>query len=166
MKAMGTILTALLISISVIARITAPFPGWDRLEKKSPDIIIANCGKPTLSTPGVLVANAPASDSSIEILAVLKGTNNIHFARLLTDHDLREGENYLIFGYYDDGMYQAYDEYKVIPLGAKFSTNWISGKTLDAQIQILFQRAVDNLNLEIQKHQEEKQRLETGIGRY
>jgi hypothetical protein len=69
----------------------------------------------------------------------------------------------LVFGYYDSGVYQAFEEYRVIPLGVDFSTNSIAGKPLDEQLQILFQHAADNLNREIQKDEEEKQRIEAGL---
>jgi hypothetical protein len=163
MKTKVTILTAFLITISVIARVIAPFPGWDRLKQNSPNIIIAYCGKPTPPTPGILFMNAPASDSAIDVVLVLKGANNANSARLLTDHLLQQGENYLVFGYYGSGIYQAFEEYRVIPLGVHFSTNSIAGKSLDEQIQILFQRRLDVLNRQIKEDQEEKQRLEEGL---
>jgi hypothetical protein len=81
----------------------------------------------------------------------------------LTDHGLRQDENYLIIGHYDSGIYRAHEEYHVIPLGVNFSTNLIAGKPLDEQIQILFKRRLDNLNRQIKEEQEEKQRLEEGL---
>ena len=151
------------MAISVIARVIAPFLGWDRLEGASSCIVVAHCGEPTPPTPNVMVVGGTKSDSEIQVISVLKGANNVASARLQTDHELRKGENYLVFGYYDDGIYKAYEEYKVVPLGAEFSTNWIAGKTLDEQIQILFRHAVGNLTREIQKDEEEKQRLEDGL---
>ena len=161
MRTKLAILTASLITIGATARLIAPFLGWDQLQERSPYIIIAHCGKPIpLSGPTI---NAPNSDSSIDVLLVLKGTNNVNSARLWTDYELRQGENYLIFAYYDTGIYQAYEEYRVIPLGVRFSTNSIAGKPLNEQLQILFKQRVDDLNREIQSDEVEKQRLEGGI---
>ena len=157
------ILSALLITCIVGARQSFPFLGWDRLEEWSTDIIIANCGKPTSSKPGVFVSGATASDSAIELIVVLKGTNNMSPSRLLTDHKLWQGENYLIFGHYDGGIYQAFEEYRVIPLGVDFSTNSITGKPLDEQLQILFKQRIENLNREIENDKAEKQRLVEGL---
>ena len=114
-------------------------------------------------TPGVIVINATKSDSTIEVVSVLKGTNNVASARLLTDHDLQKGENYLVFGNFDGEIYQAYEEYRVIPLGSNFHTNSIAGKSLDQQLHILLQHRLDNLNRQMQKELEEKQRLEAGV---
>ena len=133
------VLTVLLITVSIMARIIVPFPGWDRLKTEAPNIIIARCGKPTPPTPDVIIMNAPTSDSAIEVVSVLKGINNASSSRLLTDHGLRQDENYLIIGHYDSGIYRAHEEYHVIPLGVNFSTNLIAGKPLDA----LWQEYVD-----------------------
>ena len=84
-------------------------------------------------------------------------------SRLLTDHKLWQGENYLIFGHYDGGIYQAFEEYRVIPLGVDFSTNSITGKPLDEQLQILFKQRIENLNREIENDKAEKQRLVEGL---
>lgn len=153
----------LLSALGALARIINAFSGWDQLEESSPYIIIARCEQSTAPLHVTFTENAPKSDSAINILFVLKGTNDVTSARLQTDHDLRQGENYLVFGYDNSGIYQAYEEYRVIPLGADFSTNSITGKPLDEQLQILFKRRIDNLNREIQNDEAEKQRLEEGI---
>lgn len=163
MKSKIIIALALSVAISALARVIAPFKGWSALESGSPYIIIAHCGKPTPSTPGVITINATRSDSAIEVVSALKGTNGLAASRLLTDHDLQRGENYLVFAYYDGGTYQAFEEYRVIPLGNSFHTNLIAGKSLDEQLQILFRRRLDDLNQQMKEEQEEKQRLEEGL---
>jgi hypothetical protein len=164
MKTKPIILVLLSISATcALARLITSFPGWDLLKVNSPYIIIAHCGEPTPPTPGVLIDNGPNSDSSIEVISVLKGTNHVSSSQLWTDRRIWPGENYLVFGYYDSGVYQAFEEYRVIPLGVDFSTNSIAGKPLDEQLQILFQHAADNLNREIQKDEEEKHRIEAGL---
>ena len=147
----------LLVAITVAARLIAVFSDWNWAMKNSPNIIIAHCGK---QSPSSNHFNAPASDFSIKVLTVLKGATNVVSARLLTDHELITGQNYLVFGYYDAGIYTAYEEFRIVPLGVNFSTNLISGKSLDDQLQILFKLRRDQLNQEIQKDKEEKQRLE------
>ena len=62
-----------------------------------------------------------------------------------------------------DGRYYAVEKYRVIPLGAYLPPDLLTGKTLDENIQILFQRRLDNLNREMKEEQEEKQRLEEGL---
>ncbi len=163
MKTKITILAASLLTVSVMARIIAPFHDWGSLIKASPNIIVVHCGNPTPPDPDVIVMNGTKSDSQIQIVSVLKGTNDLNSARLQTDHGLRQGENYLVFGYFEGGICKAYEEYRVVSLGVRFSTNSITGKSFDEQIQILFQQAVNHLNREIQSDEAEKQRLEEGL---
>jgi hypothetical protein len=155
-----TIIISLLV-VSVTARMVGLFPGWDQLADQSSNIVIAHCGKPFQRTAGVIIENGPLSDSEVEVISVLKGaTNQPSPARLWTDHELFQGENYLVFGYYDSGIYQAYEEFRIVPLGGNFSTNLIAGKPLNEQIQILLKRRLDNLNRQMKQEQVEKQRLE------
>ncbi|HEY5233556.1 MAG TPA: hypothetical protein VIK35_08495 [Verrucomicrobiae bacterium] len=165
MKIKIILLAASLVVVSVMARIIAPFHGWDNLTETSPDIIVVQCGKPTPPNPNVIIMDGTKSDSEIQIISVLKCTNDLSSARLQTDHDLRQGEDYLVFGYFDGGICKAYEEYRVVPLGVNFSTNSIAGKTLNEQIQILLQSAINNLGNEIQKNEEEKERLEESVER-
>jgi hypothetical protein len=81
-------------------------------------------------------------------------------ARLLTDHKLQKGENYLVFARYENSVYQAYEDYRVIPLGKNFRTNSIVEKSLDEQLHVLFKKRVDDLDKQIKEDQLEKQRLE------
>lgn len=163
MKTKIIIVAASLITVGVMARIIAPFHGWGDLTETSPNVIVVKCGKPTPPNPDVIVMNGTKSDAEIQIVSVLKGTNDLSSARLQTDHELRQGENYLVFGYFDNGICKAYEEYRIVPLGDNFSTNSIAGKPLDEQIQIMFQRAVNKLDREIQTDEAEKGRLETGL---
>lgn len=164
MKKQKTVLiVVLLIALSAIARIVVPFQNWNQVEQNSPCIIIAHCEEPTTSTNSDLLVNATISDSFIKVLSILKGTNNLSVSRLLTDHELQQGENYLLFGYCENEIFQACEEYRVVPLGAHFSTNLIAGKSLDEQLHILFQRRFDKLNRQMKEAQLEKQRLEVGL---
>ena len=163
MKTKIFVLVVLAAAAGSMARLVGSFSSWNQLVEQSPNIVIALCGKPVSPNPNVVVDNGPVSDSEVEIISTLKGTNQIVSSQLWTDHELVPNEIYLLFGRYDSGIYQAYEEYRVVPLGRQFSTNSIAGKPLDDQLHILFQAAVNNLNREIQKDEEEKGRLESGL---
>lgn len=163
MKSKNCVGIILLAAFTAAARIIVPFQNWSQVEQESPSIVIARCGEPTPPTPGVINVNGTRSDSSIEVVYVLKGTNALGVSRLLTDHELQKGEKYLIFGNFDGQAYQAYEEYRVIALGSGFHTNSLSEKSLDQQLHSLFQRRVNNLNQQMKSEQEEKQRLEEAL---
>ena len=162
MKTKIIITISLIIAITVIARQIPQFLGWDKLV--STDVVVLRYGKPAPPTSGfVPVLNGAKCNSPINVLFVLKGTN--YLTQLQTSHELQEGENYLLFGYYDGGSYQAMEDYSIIPLGKTFSTNVIAGKPYDEQISILFKLRIDELNRQIQSAQQEKERLEQGLRR-
>jgi hypothetical protein len=171
-------LTVFLVATSALAVVTMPFPGWEQLTKKSPDIIIARCEKtPELfevqdngvvrETVGGLI------ESDIKVISVLKGETHqgampleqprLGSARLSSWYRPRQSEYYLIFSICYSGEYQAFEKYKMIPLGLDFSTNVLSGKTLDEQIQTLLQKRLDDLNRQMKVEQEEKARLESAF---
>jgi hypothetical protein len=136
------------------------FPGWDRVREKSTDIIVAQCLK---------VPNNPGSsiddllDTDIQIDSVLKGSTNLAAVRLRTTSWLRPGEYYLIFAISMDRVYNAFEKYRVIPLGSYIPPDLLIGKAPDEQIQILFQRRLDDLHRQMTEEEQEKQRLEEGI---
>jgi len=163
MKTIIIITVLTLTAIAGIARVSSLFPGWSQLESESSDIGVAVARGPSTPVPGEYIENATRSDSEITILSVLKGTNGAVATRLQTDHELKRGEAYLIFGSIDNGTYKAYEDYRVIPLGAKFRKEMIDGKPLHEQIQTLLRRAVENLNEEMARNQSEKNRIEAGL---
>jgi hypothetical protein len=165
MKTKVIVLLLSLITICAIARIVVPFQGWDRLKDSSPYIVIVQCGKPTSPVSNESIIGGTKSDSEIRVVAFLKGTNSMNSAHLQTDRQLWQGQYYLVFGYYEDGIYKAYEEYRAIHLGSDFSTNLIVGKSLDEQLLVLFKHSLFNLNRQLKEEQEEKQRLEEGIKR-
>ena len=161
MKNNIAVLLILLATTGAWARIIGSFATWKQLQGYSPDIIVAHCGNPALMTGTVV--NGTAFDSNIRVLLVLKGENGTNSVRLLTDHKLEPGNNYLAFGYYKDGLFEAYEACRVIPLGVNFSTDTIAGKPLEDQLQILFKRGVDVLNQEIQSDMAEKEWVQKAI---
>jgi hypothetical protein len=151
------------LALTVLAHMTTPFNSWDELISKSSNIAVVRCDDPTRPVPSVATANGPQSDMAINTIYILKGTNTASNGRLFTDTDLCPGNSYLLFGNYDNGVYQAYEDYRIVPLGKCFITNQIAGKALNEQIQILLQVRYDNLKREMQQNEEERQRLEVGL---
>lgn len=117
--------------------------------------------------PRIHTITSDINTFSIEILTALKGTNCSGSVRLDSEQWLNQEEDYLIFGNCEKGTYRAIEDFRVVPLGRELYagqlTNAIAGKSLDEQLQILFKRALDHLDRQIKKEQEEKQRLETAI---
>ncbi len=163
MKTTLIISICILITICATARIIERFHGWDITINDSQYIAIVHCKNPTPPKPNVRVMDATKSDSEIEIVFTLKGTNSVNPSRLLTDYELRPRENYLVFGYCNEGVYCAYEEYRIVPLGNFSSTNLLVGEPLDEQLHILFKRRLDDLNRRIKEEQDEKARLEESL---
>lgn len=160
MKTKLIIISATLITVYSLARVIVPFIGWDRVKESVSDIVVVRCKNP-IQPQGTI--NGPNFEAEIEIVSFLKGTNVSRTARLETDHWLWHGEMYLILGYNHGGTYVAYEDYRVIPLGDRFSTNSIAGKPLDEQIKLLFKQRLTNLNRELAEGEAEKKRLEEGL---
>ena len=162
------ILALTLRAFTASALLLGIFHDYDSVESQSPEIFVASCttDPPTLFKPGTQTDNV--NTYAIEILTPIKGTNQPGDAILNSLHWLNVGDTYLIFGNFRDGAYQAFEDYRVVPLGrAIFSvgeiTNSIAGKSEDEQLQILFKRALDNVNRQMKQEQEEKQRFEDSI---
>jgi hypothetical protein len=136
------------------------FDGWGRVMRTSPAIIVARCTETPTETGihGVI-------DANIEVLSVLKGTNQLGKARLVSLYRPRQNETYLILPQTSDSSapYQAIESYRIVSLGVGFSTNQIWGTSLDEQLQSLFQRRLRQLNLELKEGQEEVKRLEAAL---
>ena len=166
MKSKAILLTFLMTAVMATAGMVSLFSSWDETKNTSHDIVIVSCGKPIITKlpPHTYITGVPKVDSEVQIILVLKGTNRLGLARLQTDHELRQGENYLVFGNFRDRLYTSREEFRIVPLGEARSTNYLSGKPLDEQIKLLFQEASFNLDREIKKDQEQKQQLEMLIG--
>jgi hypothetical protein len=168
-------LSLLVAALSVMAFLTYDFPGWCALVERSPCIIIARCK----SSPervrfinGVKVDNPMVSGpmggivlSDIKIVSVLKGDNvKLASTTLWSKYWPYQGESYLLFATdYDGTNCKAFDLYRIVPLGHFFPTNILTGKSLDDQIKALLQYRLNNLNLELEHEQTEKERLEKGL---
>lgn len=149
-----------LISLSAAAMVIEKFQDWEQVKNNSSDIVIATAWDENPSH-GVLVNRK--ADFQIEILSVLKGTNVTGFVRLLADHELERGQEYLIFGIYSGTYLDAGEDYRVIPLGKSFRLQSLKDKTEDEKFQILFQSGVEYMNQRIQDDQAVKDRLEQAL---
>lgn len=159
-----------MIASVAMAVVETSFSSWNGLIQVSPDIIIAHCSRtPDPERDHGSGPTGPMVFSDIEVLSILKGAGVTNWAggmpqlgtsRLVSTYYPRQGEYYLVFSIYHDGEHQASEKYRVVPLGLDFSTNSLSGKTLDAQIQMLLQRRLNDLNRQMKEEHAEKQRLE------
>src|SRR4051812_3974858 len=104
MKIKIVLLTLLFTAFAVTARMMEVFSNWGNVRNRAHDIVIVNCGKPivTVLPPNNIITGAAESDSEVEISYVLKGTNSLGMARLKTDHVLHQGEDYLVFGNFEN----------------------------------------------------------------
>ncbi len=142
----------------------SPFSGGDEVKDRSPNIIIARYLK-TVENPSE--ENRGLIYLDIEITSVLKGSTNLGPAHLRSSYqsspELNEGEQYLVFSISHDRLYDAIEPYRIVPLGKDVPPNLIANKTLDGQIQALFQYRLDQLNRQMKDEQEEKERLKQGL---
>jgi hypothetical protein len=173
MKITTLILAALLTASTALATLEMLFPGYDRLKDNAPDIIVARCSDtppaPDHSITGTIRL------SNIEIVTAIKGTNCFGPAVLRSDRLLQQGEFYLIYGRFEDGVCAATEDYRVVPLGRESGSAWFSeaglitnsigGKPQDEQLQILFRRADDHLRREIEQDEKQRKQLQTAIRR-
>jgi len=163
MKLRSTVLVLLFAVSTATAVIILPFTSWDDLTKTSPDMIIARCA--TTANPTGIADGMIWSD--IEVLAVLKGDTKPGVARTVSQYWPHQDECFLMFATYQSNqLYRAYnatETYRIVPLGRYFPTNELTGKTLDDQIQLVLRRRLEDVNRELEKNAEEKNRLEKGL---
>jgi hypothetical protein len=158
------VLALALVTFSAAAYLIAPFSGWPKLAERSPDIVLVLAVRPTVYPPNVNFSG-PRSDFQVEVTSVLKGTNYTAStdARLLTDHELRPYHLYLVFGQYTTNWIDAFEDYRAIQLDKKFQYSSIKDKTLDEQLQILFQSGVDAMNQQILDDEKERNHIKEAL---
>lgn len=146
------------------AYLTSDFPGWNTLQMESSDIFVARCNE----TPdpydvwkdGHQVDFQGLINSSMQIAFKIRGTASLGGVQITSTFWPKQGEYYLIFARHKDDCYQAVEDFRVILLGTRFSTNGIAGKTPDVQIQILLKKGLDIVNERIQQDEAERKQLE------
>jgi hypothetical protein len=148
------------------------FKSWSNLIDGSPDIVIARCtATPDFTPPGVkpkmvdIVGGGWLSD--IEVISVLKGKTKPSLSHLISFYKPHQGELFVAFANYTmsgtNSLYSANEGYQVIPLNSDFRISDLNGKTLDEQIQLILKSRLKDLDDEITRDNEEKQRLESGL---
>lgn len=172
------------IVISSLGWMDVLFSSWEATVRESPYIILVRC---TSSPPPTRLINGVMSDnplrvsisggitlSDVKMIAALKAEPGRLAAgevapalragdslTLWSRYRPCQGDDYLLFASsIENTNCYAPSEYRVVPLGHSFDTNWLSGKSLDQQIKFMLQYRLSNLNQELQKGEEEKKRLE------
>jgi hypothetical protein len=164
----------IIIAVTSVALICAvmgypvfPFAGWPWLQQRSRDVIIGRCTATpeaeTVGTNGVALSLRGLIRSEIRLLCVLRGATNSGPTRVVSSYWPRQGEYYLIFANLHDGIYEAIEQYRIIPLGMDFPTNMLAGKSFDETIRALLQYRLGNLKAEMGRAQEEEKRLQEGL---
>lgn len=163
----ATIVSIVLTSLSAMAYVTFEFPGWATLEQKSKNIIVARCRATpdpyAVKNGGVEADLRGLIESEMEIVSVLKGATNSGTIHVRSEYWPRQGEYYLIFSTYNYGVYQAFESYRIVPLGTRFFPDNLSGKSLDEQIKMLLNHRLEDLTRKIESELQEKERLEKGL---
>ena len=169
-----TILLVLMLATSaVFGTIIDHFRGWNDLVDGSPNIVIARCtATPGFTPPGVTpkltMVVGGGSISDIEVISVLKGDTKPGLSQLMSFYKPFQGEVFAIFATRilpigTNSYYSANEDYKIIPLNSDFQTSDLNGKTLDEQIQLILASRLKDLNGEIARDNEEKERLKQGL---
>lgn len=162
MRTKIVILFALLgLASAMLAGIYLPFRGWEPLKQNSSDIAIMRC----IRTQKQISYRDGMTMWEVEVVLALKGATNAGACRLTSLYRPRQDEYYLVFSNFDEGVYHAVEEYRIVPLGASFSTNMLIGKSLDEQIQHALQHRLNNLNREMEQVKQEMKRVEEGLER-
>jgi hypothetical protein len=151
-------------SLTALATIIQHFQGWDKLIKSSPEIVVAKCLPPAINTtnkPTIIMDGLKRAN--IDVVSVLKGNCNGGKSELTTWYEMKPGEFYLLFGFFETRYFQAFEEHRVIPIGTSFDTNEIEGKKLEVQIRTLLQHRLENLKAQMNQEQKEKDRITEGL---
>jgi hypothetical protein len=166
------ILAALLLLVSASAAwayLSHLFPGWGGMLNITRDALLVRCktSPRMIETKYGLVLEHPDENgiftSEVEVVSNLKGQKMPPGtkATLESEYWPFQGETYLVFAEEIDGTaIKAFEEYRVVPLGHRFSTNYLAGKNLDEQIKAALQYRLGDLKFELEHAQTEKQRLE------
>jgi hypothetical protein len=151
---------------TVFAALMSDFRSWDDLIGWSPDIVIAKCipSPPDNSVKKPLATIDNVNYSDIEVISVLKGNTKPGQSRMASQYCPCDGEQFLLFAEYGSNQfyrgYTAMEEYRVVPINNYFQTNQLSGKTLYGQIQLLLSNRLSDINEEVKRDNEEKNRIQ------
>ena len=169
MKIYLTIIALLATTSLGLALLVDDFTSWGDLTERSSDLVIARCiaTQDGLSPkPAISFANVIGSD--IEIISILKGDTKPSLSHMTSLYQPYRGEVFLLFAnHYSDQsnlIYRATEAYRIVPLKGFFQTNLLAnllaGKTLKEQVQLVLAHRLKDLNQELAKNNEEKERIE------
>jgi hypothetical protein len=133
-KQLFTIAILALAAVStVMGMVWQSFPGWPVLTQGSLEILVARCTDTSdhiATKKGDLKADPEGIfESQIEVLFIMKGNGRPGSPKLWTMRGLRPGEEYALFcSHLDNGIYQAIEDYRQIPLGSRFPTELLAFK--------------------------------------
>lgn len=181
------VLTLLGATCVCLGWVDAEFSGWEDAIQYSPFIIIVRCSEcpesPRLIN-GIISENPHRglTYTDVKILMTLKADSGRASAgssfpdgmaaTLKPGNSLTlrsafrpcQGDDYLLFATDFQGTNcSALSDYRVVPLGHSFNTNSLKGQDLEQQVKFMLQYRLNNLNQELQRSQEEKERLEKGV---
>ena len=115
-------------------------------------------------TPDPMLRIDGMISSDIQVVSVLKGNTKAGISKMISQYWPHQGERFLMFSQFQGNQsepdYYAAETFRIVPLSPLFSTNSLAGKSIDRQIQIIFQSRLADLKREIKNDTEEKQRLE------
>jgi hypothetical protein len=156
-----------ILAINAAAYSIADFPGWQTLTAKANDVLVVKCtdtgSDHVTDKNGIEIDLRGLFSSDIEVVSALKGGDGSKIGAVQSEEPLFQNQYYLIFSRDHYNAYQAFESYRIVPLGLYFSTNNLASKTLDQQVRFLLQWRLDRLNRQIKEDEEEKARLEEAL---
>jgi hypothetical protein len=162
MKKQIIISTLILATGTAFSQIFTPFAGWDYLTERSPEIVIARCT--TTPQPAGIINSVIESD--IEVVSVLKGSTKSGMSHMRSWYWPKQDDRFLMFAnFYSNNGYTAVESYQIVPLNRSFQTNDLAGKTLKKQVQLVLDRRLKDVKVEITRNNEEKARLEQELNK-
>lgn len=120
--------------------------------KSYPEIFIARC----TTAP---VSQLPGSEELIEIVSVLSGRTNTGTALVHGKVYIQRDHTYLFFASYDGEQYDVSDSSCVVPIWSYESLGSLSGKSLKAQLKIIFRHRWEHIDKEFGGWGPERERL-------
>jgi hypothetical protein len=163
------IIILFVLAVPVFGIFITDFRGWDDLIERSPVIVVAKyitapadskTKKTVAITDGVIY-------SDIQILLVLKGSTRTGLSSMASQYCPHSGEQFLLFANDSNDQfytgYTAIEGYRIVPINCNFQINQLSGKTLKEQIQLILNSRLKDLNDELARDNEEKNRLEMNM---
>lgn len=160
MKNIPLVIVLLASIVTGLALQLGDFISWDALIKGSSDIMIVSVSQCSYTPNRVGISDAA-------VVYTMKGDAKPEPLHLRTTYFPYQGERLLIFANHEGNqtgqVYDALEDFRVIPLNRFFQTNALAGKTLNEQIQLIVKTRLEDLSQETARDNAEKARLETAF---